>query len=170
MQAERILQIIVDWAKKQPTFQAVAVVGSRARGTARAESDIDLVLLVTNPRAFRADVAWLDAIDWNAIGSRPMKWRDEDYGELWSRRLWLEQNGGEFEFGFASPSWADVNPLDPGTRRVIADGCSILHDPKKILRRLCAAVRHHKSAETTVCSVQKSRFPRHIRNQGTLRH
>jgi len=51
MQAERILQIIVDWAKKQPTIQAVAVVGSHARGTARAESDIDLVLLVTNPRA-----------------------------------------------------------------------------------------------------------------------
>jgi predicted nucleotidyltransferase len=47
MQAERILQIIVDWAKKQPTIQAVAVVGSHARGTARAESDIDLVLLVT---------------------------------------------------------------------------------------------------------------------------
>ncbi len=87
MQAERILQIIVDWAKKQPTIQAVAVVGSHARGTARAESDIDLVLLATNPRAFRVDVAWLDAIDWNAIGSRPMKWQDEDYGELWSRRL-----------------------------------------------------------------------------------
>ena len=140
MQAERILQIIVDWAKTQPTIQAVAVVGSHARGTARAESDIDLMLLATNPQAFRADVAWLDAIDWNAIGSRPMKWQDEDYGELWSRRLWLEQNGGEVEFGFASPSWADVNPLDPGTRRVIADGCCILHDPKKILSRLCAAV------------------------------
>jgi hypothetical protein len=69
-----------------------------------------------------------------------MKWQDEDYGELWSRRLWLEQNGGEVEFGFASPAWADVNPLDPGTRRVIADGCRILHDPKKILSRLCAAI------------------------------
>jgi streptomycin adenylyltransferase len=140
MQAERILQILVDWAKAQPTIQAVAIVGSHARGAARADSDIDLVLLATNPRAFRTDVAWLDAIDWNAIGFRPMKWQDEDYGELWSRRLWLEQNGGEIEFGFASPSWADVNPLDPGTRRVIADGCCILHDPKKILSRLCAAV------------------------------
>jgi hypothetical protein len=51
MQAERILQIIVDWAKKQPTIQAVAVVGSHARGAARADSDIDLVLLATNPRS-----------------------------------------------------------------------------------------------------------------------
>jgi uncharacterized protein len=50
MRAERILQIIVDWAKKQPIIQAVAVVGPHARGAARAESDIDLVLLVTNPR------------------------------------------------------------------------------------------------------------------------
>ena len=53
MQAEGILQIIVDWAKKQPTIQAVAVVGSHARGTARAESDIDLVLLVTRARRER---------------------------------------------------------------------------------------------------------------------
>ena len=49
MQAERILQIIVDWVKKQPTIQAAAVVGSHARGTARAESDIDLVLLAVWP-------------------------------------------------------------------------------------------------------------------------
>lgn len=140
MDAEHIIQAVVDWAKAQPTIQAVAVVGSHARGTARPDSDIDLVLLTTNPKAFRADAAWLGAIKWNTTGAQPMKWDDEDYGELWSRRLWLEPNGGEVEFGFASPSWADVNPVEPGTGRVIADGCRILHDPEKILSRLCVAV------------------------------
>ena len=62
-------------------------------------------------------------------------------GELWSRRVWLEKNHGEIEFGFASLSWADVNPLDPGTRSVIADGCRILHDPGKILSRLCKCTK-----------------------------
>ena len=77
-------------------------------GTARPDSDIDLVLLTTDPHAFRADTAWLDAIDWTTVGARPAKWQDEDYGLLWSRRLWLDQSGGEVEFGFAPPSWADV--------------------------------------------------------------
>jgi uncharacterized protein len=140
MQAKRIIQIITDWAKAQPTLQAVALVGSHARGSAGPASDIDLVLIATNPRAFRVETAWLETIDWNAVGARPQKWQDEDYGELRSRRLWLEKNHGEIEFGFASLSWAEVNPLDPGTRRVIADGCRILHDPRKILSRLCDAV------------------------------
>ena len=140
MQAEHIVQIIADWAKAQPTIQAVALVGSHARGSAGADSDIDLVLIVTDPRAFRDETAWLDTIGWNAMGARPQRWQDEDYGALWSRRLWLETNHGEIEFGFASPSWDDVNPLDPGTRSVIADGCRILHDPRKILSRLCDAV------------------------------
>jgi len=140
MDADRIIGVIVDWAKAQPAIEAVAVVGSYARGTARADSDIDLVLLTTRPREFRTDTAWLDAIHWSAVGARPMRWEGENYGGLWSLRLWLEQDGGEIEFGFASPSWANVNPLDPGTRRVIADGCSILYDPDKVLSRLCAAV------------------------------
>jgi Streptomycin adenylyltransferase len=140
MNAERIIQTIVDWAKAQPTIQAAAVVGSHARGTARADSDIDLVLITTDPNGIRADTAWVDAIGWNAIGARPMKWEDEDYGGVWSRRLWLEQDRGEVEISFGLPSWADVNPLDPGTREVIADGCRILYDPNGLLRRLCAVV------------------------------
>ncbi len=52
--------------------------------------------------------------------------------------LWLEQ--GRLEIGFARPAWAKVDPLDPGTRRVVADGCRILHDPDRLLSRLCAAV------------------------------
>jgi hypothetical protein len=140
MDAERIIQAIVDWAKVHRAIQAVAVVGSHARGTARADSDIDLVLLTSNPNGFRADTAWPDAIEWDAIGVRPMKWEDEDYGKLWSRRLWLEQNAGEVEVSFGLHSWADVDPLDPGTREVIADGCRILYDPNGLLRRLCAVV------------------------------
>ena len=57
MDADRIIGVIVDWAKAQPAIEAVAVVGSYARGTARADSDIELVLLTTRPREFRTDTA-----------------------------------------------------------------------------------------------------------------
>ena len=43
MPAERIFQVVVDWARTQPTIQAVAMVGSYARGQARPDSDLDLV-------------------------------------------------------------------------------------------------------------------------------
>jgi Streptomycin adenylyltransferase len=141
MQAERIIQTIAAWAKTRPAIQAAALVGSQARGVARPDSDIDIVLLVTAPETFRVDTGWLHEIGWNLIGARPARWVDEDYGALWSRRLWLEPAGDEIEFGFALPSWAETSPIDPGTSRVIADGCRSLHDPQGRLSRLCNAVR-----------------------------
>ena len=44
------------------------------------------------------------------------------------------------ELTFARPSWAALTPIDPGARRVIADGCRILHDPDEALTRLHLAV------------------------------
>jgi hypothetical protein len=135
-----IVQIILAWAQTEAKVRAIALVGSHARGTARADSDLDLDVLTNAPEFFRADASWLDAIGWNDVGTCPVKWQDEDYGVLWSRRLWLEQVRFEVEIGFAGPSWAEVNPLDPGTRRVVADDCRILYDPDQSLARLRAAV------------------------------
>jgi predicted nucleotidyltransferase len=56
MDAAPIIDAIVIWATAEPTIKALALVGSHARGTARADSDIDLVLLTTHPRAFRDDM------------------------------------------------------------------------------------------------------------------
>ena len=78
MHAERIFQVVVDWARTQPTIQAVTVVGSYARGQARpnSDSDLDLVLLATNPLDFQTGIGWLHAIDWSAANVRPLNWED----------------------------------------------------------------------------------------------
>jgi hypothetical protein len=136
MQPEDLIHTILAWATSQPGVEAMALVGSHARGTARADSDIDLVLLVRDPAAFRADTGWLEA----ALRARPMRWRDEDYGALWSRRVWVAEGDGEIEFGFAAVAWGAVDPIDAGTRRVVGDGCRILYDPGGVLGRLCVAV------------------------------
>jgi uncharacterized protein len=138
--AEKIIEIVLQWADAQPAICGVALVGSHARGTARAGSDIDFVILTTAPDFFRRDLGWIAAIGWEACGAGPANWQDEEYGKLWSRRIWLEPGHHELEMGFALPSWADVHPLDPETRRVVADGCRVLHDPNGLLARLCAAV------------------------------
>jgi uncharacterized protein len=155
------------WARAQPTICAVALVGSHARGTARADSDIDLVALTTAPDLFRGDPDWIRAIEWNRCGASPANWQDEEYGQLWSRRIWLKPDRHELEIGFARPSWADVHPLDAGTRQVVADGCRILHDANGVLARLCAAVKSErdepKRRRTRVSGADASAPPKEAR-------
>jgi predicted nucleotidyltransferase len=62
---ERILQVVVAWATAQPEIRAIALVGSHARGIARPDSDIDFMLLATDPESFRADTKWVAKIDWH---------------------------------------------------------------------------------------------------------
>jgi len=133
-----ILETVTDWARLQEDIRGIALVGSHARGAARPDSDIDLVLLSKDPNRFR-DAAWLR----NVGPSRPdihlRKWTDEEYGAVWSRRAWFKPDC-EVEFAFAPLSWADVSPVDHGTARVVSDGCRILYDPDGLLKRLTLAL------------------------------
>jgi hypothetical protein len=134
-----ILAEVVRWATRRNNISAVALVGSWARGTARADSDIDLILLSPAPLWFRQNDCWLSEIDWRSIGSTIAAWRDADYGIVWSRHLRLA-DGTEIEFGFGPLAWASVDPIDPGTFQVIGDGCQILHDPQGLLNDLVTHV------------------------------
>jgi tRNA nucleotidyltransferase (CCA-adding enzyme) len=132
---EAILEKVCRWATKREDISAVALVGSWARGTAHAGSDIDLVLLTPDPLWFRQNAQWLNDIDWRSIGSMIASWRDANYGIVWSRHLHLA-DGTEIEFGFGPLAWASMDPIDPGTFQVISDGCRILYDPKGLLKDL----------------------------------
>jgi predicted nucleotidyltransferase len=134
-----ILAEITRWAAERGDLHAVALVGSWARGAARADSDIDLVFLTPDPLWFRRNDDWLNEIDWHTIGSTIAAWRDADYGLVWSRHLRLA-DGTEIEFGFGPLAWASVDPIDPGTFRVISDGCRILYDPQALLQNLIIRV------------------------------
>ena len=136
----RILQSIIGWSEAHQDIRGLALVGSHARGTARLDSDIDLVVLAANPEAFRADGSWIEAIDWSGAGVEVAHWADEDYGAVWSRRVRLS-SGAEVEISFAPLSWASIAPLDAGTRRVVSDGCRILYDPAGLLGCLHEAVQ-----------------------------
>jgi predicted nucleotidyltransferase len=100
--------------------RALLVVGSVARGDARPDSDVDVVLLATEPERY------LGRIDWVRTFGATRHTEIEDYGRLVSIRA-VYRSGLEVEFGIAAPDWAEA-PFDPGTEEVARGGIVVLLD------------------------------------------
>ena len=122
------LDAFVSWASDQPDVQAIALVGSYARGAARADSDIDLVILTDQPGIY------LDNPEWAERFGSVEKHQTEDCGKLISIRVWY-QNGLEVEYGIAVPDWV-ATPLDAGTQEVILGGMIVLFERRILLSHL----------------------------------
>jgi RimJ/RimL family protein N-acetyltransferase/predicted nucleotidyltransferase len=135
----RIIARVVEWAEQRPDLRAVALVGSQARNTATSDSDVDLILLSTQPQAYVQDDSFL-----RALSAKPLLTRE--WGVVTERRVELE--GMEVELNFAPLSWAALAPIDLGTRRVVLDGLRILHDPDRLLEDLRCACLEAPALET----------------------
>jgi predicted nucleotidyltransferase len=48
------------WSSEQPEIQATAIIGSWARGTARADSDIDIIVIAQEPAILLDNNIWLE--------------------------------------------------------------------------------------------------------------
>lgn len=129
---DALLAAAAAWARARPDVVALALVGSHARDAARPDSDVDLVVLCRDPAALLADRSW--ARRFGPVARETV----EDWGAVTSLRVAYD-GGPEVEYGLARPSWAAL-PLDPGTRRVAADGLRALHDPAGLLAGVRAAV------------------------------
>jgi len=126
---------LIAWARSEAGFQGVLLVGSRARGAERPDSDVDLVIVAEDRDRYLEDQGWLEVMS----GSGPAAKR-EHWGALTSLRLKLA-SGLELDLGLVEPGWASTDPVDPGTARVISDGARILLDPQGLLGRLLASCR-----------------------------
>ncbi|MFE6687606.1 nucleotidyltransferase domain-containing protein [Streptomyces sp. NPDC057743] len=124
---------ITHWAAGRLDIVGLLLVGSYARNAARADSDIDLVLLTTD-RSRYADGSWAEGL---ALGELV---RTRAWGPISERRYALA-SGLEVEINIGSPHWARTDPVDPGTRRVVTDGARPLHDPAGLLDALIRACR-----------------------------
>ena len=128
---------ITEWAANEPAISGVALVGSHARGDARPDSDIDLVLLCVNPQAWLRDASWIHRF--GEVAGR----QTEDWGRVTSLRVYY-RSGLEVEFGLTTPAWAEL-PVDSGTRDVVLNGIRILLDRDQALARLQDAIDHDAS-------------------------
>ncbi len=124
-QIQDFLDAFTNWASAQSDIQAVALVGSYAREAATDTSDIDLVLVVDDPRRY------LDDTDWSTQFGPVAQQQTEDYGLVTSLRVWYA-GGHEVEYGVTTPAWIQP-PLDEGTQRVIQDGMKILFERGALL-------------------------------------
>jgi len=131
-EVEWVMQRAAQWARTQPDIRALLLVGSWARDAARPDSDVDLVVLTTTPEWYSPDGAWTRELGAVAIS------RVQQGGAIAERRIVLP-SGLEVEVGIGPLSWAQIDPVDAGTRRVVTDGCRILHDPDGQLQRLLVA-------------------------------
>ena len=129
---------LVSWARNEVTIQAIGVVGSHARGNAKPDSDIDLVILCNSPRLLIKDQNWIS--NFGVVD----RLQEEDYGALTSLRVFYHK-GPEVEFGIASGSWANL-PIDSGTHGVVRGGLRILYDPEDLLKVLKDGVDENSSS------------------------
>jgi hypothetical protein len=81
------------------------------------------VLLTTDASRYTEHDDWIGALGAVAVTRRAA------WGALTERRLRL-RSGLEIEVGIGSPSWASVDPVDEGTKRVVGDGLRVLYDPQ----------------------------------------
>lgn len=153
-EARLLIEHVAIWAARRADVAGLALVGSQARGTARKESDIDLVLVVDDPAPYLDDSFWIA----EAIGRPAVLVRSTSWGRLVERRVRLS-SGLEVELGIVDRSWAATDPVEPGTARVIGDGARVLVDPRGSLVSLTAAVAAVSPSGTQVVTTSEP-FPR----------
>lgn len=128
MLTDLFLAQLKQWAAEDPKITALLVVGSYARGTNKADSDLDLVILTSR----KADM--VKGPSFVARFGDVERQQTEEYGACTSVRAWY-RDGREIEFGLVEPSWASV-PLDSGTHRVLSDGYLVLADKEGLFTDL----------------------------------
>jgi uncharacterized protein len=127
-EVEDVVNRVSRWVAVRDDIVGLLLVGSHARNAARPDSDIDLIVLTRDTTRY-ADRAWADEL---AIGELI---RTRSWGPITEQRF-ATTSGLEVEIGLGRPDWASVDPVDPGTRRVVTDGARILHDPTGVLATL----------------------------------
>lgn len=116
---------LVNWARERDELFALALVGSQARGEAKPDSDIDILLLLNDPSEYLQNLEWL-----SYFGDVVMSTK-EVWGKVISIRVYYS-NELEVEFGLTDAHWGE-DPEDTGDKRVIEDGIIVLYEKRHYL-------------------------------------
>ena len=131
---------IASWVKARSDLKALGLVGSWARGDARPDSDLDLLILADNPAVYRLSDDWLYHLPLPEM-FRVSSHKGATYGVVWSCHALL-QSGAELELTFAAVDWAATDPIDASTRDIVLTGFRVIVDKDGSLRRLAKAIQN----------------------------
>jgi predicted nucleotidyltransferase len=137
-QAARLVAFVRSLVLGRDDFRAMAVCGSWARGDARSDSDLDILILASDPIRIRRRQNWLRDLPYSTAGFRYRSHQTATYGVVWSAHIELTPDA-ELELSFAFPNWADTSPIDEGTYVCVSGGFRIEADKDQALHRLVAA-------------------------------
>lgn len=133
------MEKIESWCASDVGILGVLLVGSYARGEAKADSDIDLVIICDVPQKYCADPDWIrQTFGESKIGNL------EDWGLVKSWRAHF-RNGLEVEFGITSTRWCSEPEIPLGTGKVVSDGAQIVFERNRLLTELVNAVSAWKA-------------------------
>ena len=138
-EAHALTEAIAVWVEGRSDLKSLGLAGSWVRGSARANSDLDLLILADNPELYRSTQDWLLHI----LLPGPFRIASHSgatYGVVWSCHVALEP-AAELELSFGSLDWASTNPVDAGTRRIISDGLRVIVDKDGRLQRIVESVK-----------------------------
>lgn len=116
-----------------PEIAGIALFGSQAHGTARPDSDIDVLIVTPDIQRHFEDDHYA-----RCFGSFRYARREKWFSGETLRSFFREEHG-QIEYNFVLPDWADL-PANDEARRIVKDGIKILHDPHGILEKLQKAV------------------------------
>lgn len=119
MHASELISKAEAWGDSRPDVEGLALVGSYACGNPTPESDVDLIVLVTEAARYANERGW--------VADFGLATHVEHWGRVTAVCVFFH-GGPEVEFGFTTPQWCAV-PVDPGTQLVVAGGCRVLLDP-----------------------------------------
>src|SRR5665213_4282225 len=133
-EAHSLTESIAAWVRASSGLKALALAGSWSRGTARPDSDLDLLILADAPDQYRSDQHWLSQI---ALPKpfRIVSHKEIAYGAVWSCHALLDP-AAELELCFGALNWASTNLIDAGSRGVISDGFCVIVDKDGYLQRI----------------------------------
>ena len=120
---EIFINKIKQWGTENTDIKSIIIVGSYAKGTNKATSDIDLIIITTNKDEMLNNQNYIE------LFGEVERTQTEYYGACTSVRVWYK-NGPEVEFGLVTPDWI-AQPLDKGTYIVLSDGYNIIIDKNK---------------------------------------
>lgn len=127
-----------NWSAKQKEVKGAAIVGSWARGSARPDSDIDVILITTRPDDLLNKQEWL-----GEFGTAE-KIEREDWGLVQSLRVFYADKQ-EIEFGITTEQWTSQEEIKHGTGEIILDGIVVVYDPHKLLEKVIDLTKRSKT-------------------------